>query len=418
MIEKPKVAAMLGRRKPIAALALAVSVGACARPNAVLPSLSDVSTTAPSSHLKEAHPEHLVELKPKRRSQIETPLLECSGTEEPRRCATLLKIDLDLQSGDLGSAESELTSLLGRSCFEQVELETNPPASPLKWLQRLVLARLLLLKGSLSYGAGDQNNELALRLLEIDPQIAAFDGLGVRHRLDLARSYLSLGEGEKARELLSDLVGEQGAYPEVLASYGIALLSTGSVEESLSPLRRARDLDREQPERHLVLGTALMLTGDLESAARSFRGALHAATEAKLSDAERNEIVARAYGDLGAVLLIQGDVDGGRRYLLKASNLFPRRPTYLVNLAYAELLLDRPVEAERLALSATRRDPNLASAWLNLGLAQTRLKKLQQARDAFRKAQDLDPDDPRAENNLKDLDALEARQSERNMPQH
>jgi Flp pilus assembly protein TadD len=117
---------------------------------------------------------------------------------------------------------------------------------------------------------------------------------------------------------------------------------------------------------------------------------------------------ARAHGDLGATLLIQGKIPEGKAHLLKAAHIAPERATYAANLSYAELLSKQPALAETWARKALELDVDLASAWLNLGLAQVALDQRKAARTSFEKAKELDPSDPRVENNLRDLDELEA----------
>jgi Flp pilus assembly protein TadD len=268
-----------------------------------------------------------------------------------------------------------------------------------------------MFEGSMSFGSGDAHNEAALKLLEGIPLDSAPLTYQHRIRLDLSRSHLSMGQGDEALRLIEPLAQELSSDAEVQASFGIALLSLGRVEQSLGPLQKARALDPNQAERHLVLGTAHMLLGNLDAAEGAFRGALDAASHDGSIGIGKSDLLARIYGDLGALRLLKGDADGGRTFLQRAAGLAPRKATYLANLSYAELLLDHPQEAENLALRATHIDESLVSAWLNLGLAQARLKKWDQARQSFTLAQKLDPEDPRPKNNLADLDELAGSES-------
>ena len=54
-------------------------------------------------------------------------------------------------------------------------------------------------------------------------------------------------------------------------------------------------------------------------------------------------------------------------------------------------------------------DEKLGSAWINLGNALAQTGKLVEAREAYRKAQALDPSDKRVKDVLEDLDALEGK---------
>ena len=52
-------------------------------------------------------------------------------------------------------------------------------------------------------------------------------------------------------------------------------------------------------------------------------------------------------------------------------------------------------------------DPELASGWINLGNARAQLGDYAGAREAYLRARALDPDDPRVEAVMEELDALE-----------
>ncbi len=56
-------------------------------------------------------------------------------------------------------------------------------------------------------------------------------------------------------------------------------------------------------------------------------------------------------------------------------------------------------------------DPKLGSAWLNLGTAEAKRGNLDKAEEAFKKAQALDPSDPRAKANLEELSELKRKKA-------
>lgn len=279
---------------------------------------------------------------------------------------------------------------------------TLPEALEARAVHLLLKGRCRLESDSLEYGMGGEASEEALVLFR-----AAEEGLQNKDlaRLQIARAQLSLGQGDQAVAALISLAERYQGDAEVQAALGIAYISTGRAARALSPLRLAAKLDPTEPERLVVLGTTHMLLGDLVEAERQFRGAIELAPNS-----------ARAKGDLGAVLLLQGRIPEGKAHLLGAATLAPERATYAANLSYAELLSKAPTLGEKWARKAIELDPELASGWLNLGLSQVALGKRKEARESFEKAGALDPTDPRASNNLRDLDELEGKSTPEKSP--
>lgn len=257
-------------------------------------------------------------------------------------------------------------------------------------------AKEVLESGPLEYGAGGREAEEALQRL--DAVLEAQPGFPPARR-EKARALLALGRGEEASEILLDLVVTYRDDAEIQGALGVAYLSRGQIRESLGPLRRAAELEPNEAERLVVLGTAQMLLGDLSGAESRFRGAI-----------SRDGNSARAHGDLGALLIIQGKAKQGVEHLKRADLLNPGQATFASNLAYGELLLDRIESAKKYATRAITLDPALPSAWLNFGLVYLASGDRKSAREAFERAAALDPTDPRPQNNLRDLDELDTTQ--------
>jgi membrane associated rhomboid family serine protease len=96
-----------------------------------------------------------------------------------------------------------------------------------------------------------------------------------------------------------------------------------------------------------------------------------------------------AYGALFAVLL-GGSVFAatyGRRYL----NVSSDRAEEWARLGYEDLLKDRDASAAEHLRKAVRVNGAMPSAWFNLGLASQRLDRFEEARDAYRRASELEP---------------------------
>ncbi len=335
----------------------------------------------------------------------------CSS-EEQSACAVLLRADQLLLADQPAAASAELASLRkARDLISEAAELRFEDASPAKYWSGLVIARTLLLSASLSFGQGDERSRGALDLLERMKGGAPPGELIHRLELDLTRAHLALGDAERAWPLAQRVVERHPDDAEGQASLGIALLGLGRVEQSVGPLRRAQQLQPDEPERWLVLGTAQMLLSDAPAAERSFRAALAATSRAGKSAASTEEVLARCYGDLGAVLLVQGQAEQGRSYLLRALQLRPQKATFVANLAYAEYLLGNFQKAEAEARKAIAADGRLVAAWLNLGLAQAQQKKFVEARQSFTHAQSLDPSDPRPHQSLADLEEVTSREA-------
>jgi len=253
-------------------------------------------------------------------------------------------------------------------------------------------AKEWLFDGSLAFGAGSERARAAWRILH-----AAWEQNQQEARvlLELARIELALGDtqGLSTRvPLLLQLLPED---PEVQSLCGLLALAHGKPQDALPWLERAAVGDEVRPERHLVLGTAEMLLGDLASAERSFRRSI-----------QLDAASAEAHGNLGTVLVLLGRVPEGRAHLERATVISPRRATFVSNLAYAEFVEGHLDRAKYLARRALSIDEKLVSAWVNLALVEAKQGHLEEARSALLRAKSLDPEDPRVLANLADLEGM------------
>ncbi len=94
-------------------------------------------------------------------------------------------------------------------------------------------------------------------------------------------------------------------------------------------------------------------------------------------------------------------------YLEQAVAKDPQRATYRSNLGYAYHLKGDLPKATALYREALKLDDKLASAWINLGNALAQQGQRKEAREAYLKAQAIDPSDPRVQAVLAELDAIE-----------
>lgn len=250
--------------------------------------------------------------------------------------------------------------------------------------------------GSLAFGEGGAAaRDAEGRLKQAHELVDPSDFL----RLQLARAQLALGQTEAPLAVLSELAGTYRADAEVQGAYGVALLAGGRIQAANTAFSRAVELEPGQAERRVALGTTQFLLGMLSQAEESFRAALRLRPDAK------------AHGDLGALLVVDGRAEEGAQQLRVACQMAPERATYRTNLAYALLVLGDLPAATREASRALELDPTLVSAWLNHGLVLIERGELDLAESAFREAQRLAPSDPRPLSNLEDLDRMRVRSS-------
>src|SRR5690606_76631 len=107
-----------------------------------------------------------------------------------------------------------------------------------------------------AYGAGGENSQQAAAILQSALPYARDQDFV---RLQIARARLALGQGAEALPEFGNLATRYGGDAEVQAGLGIAYLATGRTSHAISPLKRAAQLDPNEPERLIVLGAAHLL---------------------------------------------------------------------------------------------------------------------------------------------------------------
>jgi Flp pilus assembly protein TadD len=314
-------------------------------------------------------------------SEVSTP-----GTSATSSCSLLREVEAAVRRGKRDGTGPLLTRL-------DNAIEEGPAFALF-----LARGRVLTLGKPVSFGEGGEDNERALRdferalVLEPSSDVAA---------LERARTLLALGRGRDAYDALDRLAGLYPKDAEVRGAFGVCLLASGDLTGARRELGQSVALDPKTPERHVTLGTALFLLGERKSAESSLRAALHLAP-----------LHGPAHGALGALLLVEGRVAEGKAHLERAQKLMPKSAAILTNLSYADYLEGRLVDSERRARDALAQDEAFPSAWLNLGLALAAQKKFTEAREAIRRAEALNPGDPRVRTAYGDLDEAEALERE------
>jgi Flp pilus assembly protein TadD len=209
---------------------------------------------------------------------------------------------------------------------------------------------------------------------------------------ELGRVQLLLGEATTAEATLTKALTELGSVPEVASLLGVAKMATGKVQDALAQFQRARDLDAGSSARQGNFATALMLAGQPENALEPYE------FQAVLAQS------ARAFSDLGTCLASVGDLKTALRALEKAVQLEPSRATFRSNFGYVHEQLGNYAEAIAAYQEATRLDPTLISAWLNLTTVYARSPATcGKAREALARAEALDKNDPRVVANAAEM---------------
>ncbi|MFI6292425.1 tetratricopeptide repeat protein [Nonomuraea sp. NPDC050790] len=206
------------------------------------------------------------------------------------------------------------------------------------------------------------------------------------HVVRFAAAQILLGTGDMARalELVREIRNDLPGDPRALIVEGIALFGVGQVEESERTLTRAAELMPGEPVVLRHLAVARLDLGRLEEAAPLLDQALEL-------DPEDGWMLA-VRGDLRGRLM---DLTGARQDLDGAARLgFENAWTLRAQAQVAEA--DDPAEALRLLDRSLERDPENAAAHAARGKILYGLKRITEADEAFQRALEIDPLDPRA----------------------
>lgn len=106
---------------------------------------------------------------------------------------------------------------------------------------------------------------------------------------------------------------------------------------------------------------------------------------------EKNPNDAEAYHQVGIVLAKMGDIKGSMKYFDKVISLDPKNAAALNNRGNLYMILDRYAEAEQSYREAATINPEDTYIWINLAKAHRSLGDMKGAKEAFRKAQQMDP---------------------------
>jgi len=200
--------------------------------------------------------------------------------------------------------------------------------------------------------------------------------------VDAVRAHLRAGDLRRAeRDARALLAATTPQRPEHLYLLGVARLERGFAAEALDLFERAVALAPTQPDLLEALALARLRTGDADGAERE------ALLAGRMMPGR-----ARPANLQGLARLERGDIEGAIECFSRAAAIEQPNLEAAVNLALA---LNRGGDwkaAEDWARLALAIDAKHAPAWINLGMSLKAQRRLDEAKDAFRRA----GPDPRA----------------------
>ena len=99
--------------------------------------------------------------------------------------------------------------------------------------------------------------------------------------------------------------------------------------------------------------------------------------------------------NLGNLLMAREDWSAALPQFLAALKVNPRLAGSAQNAGFCQMRLQKPALAEKLFQRATQLDPNSVQTWVNLAISRLAAGQREGARQALRRAQELDPGNPR-----------------------
>jgi tetratricopeptide (TPR) repeat protein len=223
---------------------------------------------------------------------------------------------------------------------------------------------------------------------------------------NLGRLLLQAGQARAALETLRPLLEENPNDAELQTLHGIALGRTGRIEEAMSALERALELDPQsetadrartllQQQSRIVGDDAVAFEG---AAARAFEQGLYALetdrpVQAAASFADAYELSSNGLAAFyhGYALHRSGQPRAALGPYRTALEAFPESDTVLNNLGYAHLQLGRLDLALDILGRAAQANPDNPSVHVNLGLTHYGLGRHADALESWERAVTLDP---------------------------
>ena len=226
---------------------------------------------------------------------------------------------------------------------------------------------------------------------EVSGEPAGEDAEG---RLVLGRAYMERGEHRRAAQVLGALANEHGGDALAAYWYAVALAEAERVDEAISWLGRATEIQPLLGEAHLKRGSLLLQVGRIDEAERAFRNVIRI-------DPVHHPA---AYNNLGFLLMQSGRTDEAVSAFDNALAITPHDVVTLLNAASVNMILTRWDAAEELLTRAIEVEPTSTGALGNLGIIYAQSGRITDARRMFARLLELDPTDARARSMLEEID--------------
>jgi tetratricopeptide (TPR) repeat protein len=252
-------------------------------------------------------------------------------------------------------------------------------------------------KVGLSPGSAEAHSALAIEHSvrgDIDPAIREYElslQLDPNH-LEALNNYavilLRKGDASAARKVAQRAVQRAPNSASARNTLANCLHAAGAFTQAAPQYRRALQLDPAFREAWINLGNTYLAAGSPDSAVRAYGEAVRLRRDEGLIFH-----VARCYA-------LDGRVDDGMSYLARQGIAAPGTARFLLlrgNLESEAGLIDAAVASLR---AATRGDPGLVDAWVELGRVLAAARRGVEAKQAFESALALDPKLSVAHNNL------------------
>jgi predicted CXXCH cytochrome family protein len=215
----------------------------------------------------------------------------------------------------------------------------------------------------------------------------------VEARVAMGRALAAMDSLQSAAEVLRTAADE---YPEnawVHLWLGDVRLKQGQLQQAVTALTRARDLQPALIEAHVKLATALQRRGESARAVQVLEGVIQRDTVHH----------PQAYNNLGMLYLKDRNLSGAKPMLQRAVDLDPNFVRARVNLGSLYLMESSLEPAIQQFERAIAVDTTFVPAYGNLGLVYAQQGRRQEARQMFERVLELRPRDQRAQSMLERL---------------
>ncbi|MFI0609662.1 MAG: tetratricopeptide repeat protein [Anaerolineae bacterium] len=208
------------------------------------------------------------------------------------------------------------------------------------------------------------------------------------------QSWAAAGKPEEAKKRYEALLKDEPDHAAAMIALSRILQQEGDLPRTIELLEKARALDPNASEINYPLGMAYRALGQEEKAQPLV--AARGDTKVKLVDPIYVDVKALAEGAAvvlqeGTQAFEKGDLAAAEKAFRQAIAEDPANVTAHENLGVALTRLDRLEEAETEIQKAIALEPNRVSLHFSLGSVYSRMGKGQQAIDSLRRAVQLDP---------------------------